>query len=60
MVITNCHNSHYQRVLSGVPQTSLALLVVIYTNYIDSGRNSQLLNFADDTKMYGMAYMEKM
>ena len=47
-------SSYWQPVTSGVPQGSVLepLLLFIYINDIDDGMKGQIINFADDTKLY--------
>ena len=46
--------SNWKPVLSGVPQGSVLgpILCLIYTNDIEEGVTSNILKFADDTKLF--------
>ena len=46
--------SNWKSVLSGVPQGSILgpLLFLIYINYLDDNITSNVLKFADDTKVF--------
>jgi hypothetical protein len=54
-VVINGKASHWIEVESGVPQGSILgpLLFIIYINGIDEGIASDILKFADDTKIFG-------
>jgi hypothetical protein len=54
-VVINGEASEWEDVLSGIPQGSILgpLLFLIYINDIDCGIISNILKFADDTKIYG-------
>ena len=53
----NCKASQWKEVDSGVPQGSILgpLLFIIFINGIDDGIVSDILKFADDTKIFGKA-----
>src|SRR6267154_4953701 len=54
-VVINERYSEWREVGSGVPQGSILgpLLFTLYINDIGNGLNNSLLNFADDTKLWG-------
>jgi len=53
-VMINCKASQWREVDSGVPQGSIlgSLLFIIFINGIDEGILSDILKFADDTKIF--------
>jgi len=56
-VVINGKASQWREVDSGLPQGSILgpLLFIIFINGIDEGILSDILKFADDTKIFGKA-----
>ena len=50
--VVNGEVSNWKSVLSGVPQGSGPLLLLVYTNELDYNITSNVLKFADDTKVF--------